>query len=334
MSRMHRFQSLRRTLQHLALASLPAVAAGCWLDDGFDCPPYVNRSELTVDVEDSDGKLRQLVDACREEGECEQLCHEVLKKIERYEAPPPLYTCELTGDDRATLYIVYDNGSACGRRPAGFTHAPVEPEAAPVARWFSHAAALEAASVVAFEQLARELAHHGAPASLCQRAERAARDEVRHARLMGALARRFGGRTAPVGTAPHHIRPLLEIAVDNAVEGCVRESYGAAVAYYQARAATEPEVRAALAVIAEDEASHAELSWDLDRWFLARATPAERAQLAAAKRTAVATLRAEVDVDPHEDVVARTGLPGRSEAVAMVDRARDALWREAAQSSY
>ncbi|MFY0541135.1 hypothetical protein [Nannocystis pusilla] len=74
-----------------------------------------------------------------------------------------------------------DEGCAvAGRRPEGFRPAPRTGGSALVA-YLDEMHHLEAASVPAFERLARELAHHGASAALVERAEAAARDEVRHA---------------------------------------------------------------------------------------------------------------------------------------------------------
>ena len=75
-----------------------------------------------------------------------------------------------------------------GRFPAG-----LRPLGSPGGRdalgaFLAQSAALEAASVRAFEQLARELAANGAPASLVARARRSARQEVEHARLLRRAA--------------------------------------------------------------------------------------------------------------------------------------------------
>jgi hypothetical protein len=56
-------------------------------------------------------------------------------------------------------------------------------------------------------------------------------------------------------------RSLEELAVENAVEGCVRETYGALTAIWQARTAKDPSVAAAVRRIARDETRHAALSW-------------------------------------------------------------------------
>jgi hypothetical protein len=44
---------------------------------------------------------------------------------------------------------------------------------------------------------------------------------------MGALARRVGARPRAVQVVRGALRSIEAIALDNAVEGCVRETYGA-----------------------------------------------------------------------------------------------------------
>ncbi|WP_233595239.1 MULTISPECIES: hypothetical protein [Corallococcus] len=117
-----------------------------------------------------------------------------------------------------------------------------------------------------------------------------------HTDVTGRIARRFGATPQrPVVTALP-LRPLLDVALDNAVEGCVRETYGALVAHYQALHAQDTEVREAMVRIAEDETRHAGLSWDIDQWARSRLSSQERDTLREAQRQAVALLRAEVAV--------------------------------------
>ena len=150
---------------------------------------------------------------------------------------------------------------------------------------------LEAVSVHAFERLAAELAAHGAPASLVAAATCAAGEEVRHTEVTAALARRFGADvkrpSAPPRTPP---RSLFEVALENAVEGCVRETYGAALALVRAKRATDPEVRRALGDIAREECGHADLSWQIAAWAETRLGADERAKIASAMGEAVAGL--------------------------------------------
>ncbi|MEY4575979.1 MAG: hypothetical protein RL701_682 [Pseudomonadota bacterium] len=189
-----------------------------------------------------------------------------------------------------------------GRRPAGLVATTAQPTEAPatLATYFAQLAHLEAASVHAFERMARELVALSAPADLVARAARSARDEVRHARLCTRLARRFGAEPEPVCITPPPTRKLFEIALENAVEGCVRETYGALVAQHQAACAMDVGVRKAFQGIAADETRHAELSWDVARYLEPLLDVRQRAQLSAARRSALRQL---------EDAVRRQVLP-------------------------
>jgi hypothetical protein len=165
-----------------------------------------------------------------------------------------------------------------GRLPEGLCAAPIASRDAAGA-FFARSAHLEAASVVAFERMARELERFGAPGELVARARAAALEEVRHAALMGAQARRFGGAVAPVEVLPQGERSLEDFAADNAREGCVRETFGAAVCAWQGLHALDPEIRRAMSEIADDEAGHAELSWDVDAWARSQLSADARARL-------------------------------------------------------
>src|SRR5690606_18735450 len=61
-----------------------------------------------------------------------------------------------------------------------------------VAAFFADVAHLEGAAVTAFNQVHRELVLYRAPPELLAQARRAARDEVRHAWLLGRLALQLG----------------------------------------------------------------------------------------------------------------------------------------------
>ncbi|HEY6460862.1 MAG TPA: ferritin-like domain-containing protein, partial [Polyangiaceae bacterium] len=145
-----------------------------------------------------------------------------------------------------------------GRRPRGLRAGLARSsDGSVVGRWLARAAYLEAASVVAFDRLARELAAHGAPRSLQRAARRARGDEIRHARTVTRLAERSGAAVRRPRVAPPRKRSLEAVATENAVEGCVRETLGAALALAQARTAALPEVRRAMRSVARDEVRHA-----------------------------------------------------------------------------
>lgn len=175
-----------------------------------------------------------------------------------------------------------------GRRPEGFC---VRSPRTGARGWLTAAVSLEAASVPAFERLAGELAHHGAPRSLVRRAAAAARDERRHARALESL---LGASVAPPVFAPATPRPLEAVATDNAVEGCVHETFAAAVATFQAQAAASTRVREVFAEIAADETRHAALAADAHRWFLSRLSPRAANRVRRARLAAVEALSGDV----------------------------------------
>ena len=118
-------------------------------------------------------------------------------------------------------------------------------------------------------------------------------------------------------------RSLVEVAADNAAEGCVRETFGALVATLQARRAADPIVRNAMRSIAIDETRHAALSWELAAWAHARMSPLERRRVAAHAREAAERFVAAVD---HPEAVHRVaGMPRPDEAHALFVALQNAL---------
>jgi hypothetical protein len=129
-------------------------------------------------------------------------------------------------------YVTATNSVRCnvgcpvdGRRPPELVDAPTD--RATLGAYLATMSFHEAASVDAFAILHEELHSHGAPRSILRALARARLDEIRHARRAGALARKFGStpRRARVGRPP--LRDLMTIALENAREGCARETLGA-----------------------------------------------------------------------------------------------------------
>jgi hypothetical protein len=223
------------------------------------------------------------------------------------------FRAHVAPDGGVELGPLYNDTSAvCGRRPAGLT-------AASTRDVLAHAAHLEAASVVAFRRLELELRRFGAPASLVRRAQKARQDEIRHARETARLAKKRGAIVPPVEVAPFAIRSLLDVAIENAVEGCVRETYGALVAAFQAARAEDPAIRTLMRAIAPDEATHAELADDVARFLERKLTNEERAIVAQKREEAIAALHAEIACSSPS---ARFGLPSPEEARALYDAYR------------
>jgi hypothetical protein len=234
--------------------------------------------------------------------------------------------CPSNGYGWPTCYPFEDAGVsliACtpycvGRRTSGIDEMPPS-KGHGIAAHLAEMAYLEAASVPAFRRLRRELAAHGAPRRLVRAAERAARDEVRHARMLGALARRHGakGTTPTLGVRP--VRNLEAIAQENVVEGCVREMFGALVGMRQAATASDPLVREAMGRIACDETRHAALAFQVDAWIHGRLDGPARERVVLARAAALRDLANDIGEAPA-DVREQLGLPSAAESRQLIEQ--------------
>jgi hypothetical protein len=209
---------------------------------------------------------------------------------------------------------------ASGRRPEGFVLAEAGGASRSIAEYLTELAVLEAASIAEFATLRDELRAHGAPRSLVDAAEEARRDEIVHARVTQQLARAFGGTTRRVTVEARAPRSLAELAIHNAVEGCVRETFGALAATWQARNAGDPEIARAFARIAEDETRHAAFSWDLAAWLESELDGATLARVAEARSKALEELRSSLAVEPAGDVASLAGVPSAAIAQGLCDQ--------------
>jgi hypothetical protein len=244
---------------------------------------------------------------------CDELC------------PSGQDVCRLFDDAYGGHLICLLYPCGMGRRPEGLLDCPVEgPDS--TARFLARAAYLEAASVVAFERLTRELEAHGAPESLRAGSRAAVRDEIRHARITRALAEKAGARVPvdPVGSGG--VRSLETIAIENAVEGCVRETFGAAVTVIQAARAGDARIRSAMKKIARDETKHAELSWRVARWLEEKLDVEARGRVRQARAAAVVALIHETSAKPDAAVAARLGVPSAAQARVVLDALSVSLW--------
>lgn len=217
---------------------------------------------------------------------------------------------------------------AIGRRPAGFVSGRRKQrlECGPLGRHFAESARLEAASVTAFRVLRSELVAHGAPLRLVRAASRAAREEIRHTQLTSRLARRHGASPSLPAVEKQPIRGLEAIAIENAVEGCVRETFGALTAMWQAKKARDRVIARAMTRIARDESRHAALSWEIAAWALPRLDEASREKVMHARRAAIAQLRQELTVAPARELVGAAGLPAAGDALELLSQLEQRLW--------
>jgi hypothetical protein len=191
-----------------------------------------------------------------------------------------------------------------------------------VASMWLAAARTEHASIAAFERLARQLAHHDAPAALVARCRAAAGDEVRHARSCFALASAFAA-TPLAAHASASIDldervDLVTIARESIVDGCLGEGLAADVAAHGATRATDPAIQTTLAMIAADESRHAELAWDIVAWCAA----AGGAVVRGAITDALTRLDAPVSTWTHAAPPARHGFVGAAIVAELAARRR------------
>lgn len=252
---------------------------------------------------------------------CRELCAPVLAM-----GSPGFGSCWASrADAQGDAVTVNCARCAIGRRTPDFAPSPGEGHD-PVGRFFAAAAQLEAASVMAFRTLATELRAFGAPAVLVDEALVAAGEERRHARLTRRLARARGSVPARVRLSPGAVRALPEVARENAVEGCVRETFGALVAHWQRDHAADISVREAMALIAEDETRHAALAWRTAAWLDTQLDETSRAEVRAARAAAVEALAAELETEVPAALVRDAGMPPRELARALLGGLREARW--------
>ncbi len=189
--------------------------------------------------------------------------------------------------------IERDEGACVGRIPRGMGGACVDATA-------EHAR-LEAASVLSFERLARDLARHDAPAELIAWAERAADEERDHAARVADSA---ASAPAPVVVDGRVPRSLEALAIDNAREGCGRELFGAVVGWADARIGEGAVPADAMRRIADDELGHAMLSFAIDTWLRTKVS-AETARRMDEARDAMLARLAMSSERPVARVIAR-----------------------------
>ena len=186
-------------------------------------------------------------------------------------------------------------------------------DAALAARWLREAT-FEHASVASFARVTLQLMALGAPPELLADTQRAALDEIEHARTFLALAMRRGAGAQGPAALDVHRAPLAAtfdaFVVDTFLDGCLAETVSGIE--IRARADDGDEVeRAAVATIADEEERHAELAWRTLAWGVrAGGTSALRAL----ERAMV-----EVDADASE-IVRDVVLPC---ARALIEEASD-----------
>jgi hypothetical protein len=312
--------SLAALFRRIILAGPPLLLGtglnvGCGVNLG--CPAPDTIQEVGLIQTDAgflyDAGVDDLIARCQaSSSDCMPLCEHFASE------PTEIKSCELVKVDGGGLWVRIAETTPCGGRcPEGL--APQRSRAArdPLGAWLAANAHLEAASIDAFAILATELGAHRAPPALIQAARAATADERRHADVIGRLAASRGATPPLVYVSRGPIRNIEAVARENAVEGCVRETYAALLACRQACAATAPALRSAMVGIARDETRHAALAWAVDRWSQGLLAPAARRRVSEARREAIERLVDAPLAGLPRDDRAQAGLPEEEEEARM-----------------
>jgi hypothetical protein len=177
--------------------------------------------------------------------------------------------------------------------------------------------------VAVWHALARHLEATGAPLPLARAARRAALDAIRHARMVGAMARRYRTEVTNHG-APTRAYTADMLALTNAIDGCVRQTWDLERARWAADHAPDPAVRETMRRIARDQTEHVALAWRVHGQLLPRAGQALRERVDRALRATVSALDAEISRGDDRELVVHGLLPPpeRSSLVLRELRAR------------
>ena len=206
-----------------------------------------------------------------------------------------------------------------GRRPRGARRASVVANDA-LGSYLATMAHEEAISVHAFARMEEELARFCAPRSLRSAAAKARRDEISHARVMSRFANERGAVFARPRVRPFEKRSLEAMAIENAVEGCVNETFGAVMLAWQSRCASDPSLRRAFGVIARDETSHAALSWSIAAWAEKRLDSRANHRVRRARDRAVDALVRSAKMETTNTCAAAAGLPSPADRENLIAR--------------
>lgn len=212
-----------------------------------------------------------------------------------------------------------------GRMPAGLS-VHKNADCNELGRYFAQMASMEEAAVTAFRYMVEELEAYNAPEEMLALARQAIDEEVEHAALARMLAEAYGGQPWQIEVEPFALRPLAEIALENAAEGCVNETFASACAMWQSEHAKEAAVREVMARIAYEESRHAELSWALDAWLMPQLSTEDQRRCQQAKADAVAQLEHSFSIGAPPAVRQEVGLPEPHQAAALFSQLRQTLW--------
>ncbi len=198
-----------------------------------------------------------------------------------------------------------------------------------VGAWLAEASHAESGSWMALRAVVRELKAHDAPPELVSSARAASASALNNAAMLETLALRWGVRPRQPKVVSIAVRSLESLAVENASQGCVRETWSALEARYQSLAARDPVIRRTMDRVACDGLRHAEFSWAVDAWARRRLERAARDRVERARVQAVQDLLSALSIERERELCVEAGLPTVATARGLARALGEALWSPA-----
>ncbi len=195
-----------------------------------------------------------------------------------------------------------------------------------VGSWLAEAAHAESGSWMALRAVGRELRAHDAPRELVSTARAVSAAALNNAAMLETLALRWGVRPRQPKVVSIAVRPLESLAVENAMEGCVRETWAALEARYQSLAARDPVIRRTMERVACDGVRHAEFSWAVDAWARRRLEREARKRVERSRLDAAQDLLGALCIERQRDLCVEAGLPTVATARGLAGALCEALW--------
>lgn len=186
--------------------------------------------------------------------------------------------------------------------------------------------AMETAAITSFYYLSRELEAYKAPAELIARARQAVLEETRHSEIAALLAASFDAEMPDVSVDEFCLRSLYEIALENAVEGCVNETFAAACGLWQSEYAQLDVFRQVIGHITEEEIGHAALSWEIHQWIMSQLSEFQQEQIRVAQADAIGRLASEFKQESNPVLQQAFGLPTKDDAARLFTQLKDSVW--------
>ena len=343
-------RTFRRRLQQIIGSTLTLTVMSAPYPGHSPTAPrvYLNGCCPPTDIKNSN-LVRLLLDAQASNplpsAEARQLCEELLegKHVDKVvlsdqgRVPSTADTYNMTiqtsegTNQQGDRYLscTYEYSIACvgGRLPNGLDVQASMESQHEVGAYFAQLAYLEEAAVLAFDFVIEELKQLGAPQVLIEQSLAAKQDEIEHTILATQLAKRYGATPPPVEASTFTMRPLVEIAIDNQREGCVRETYGSLMGMWQSMTSIDPVVRAVMERIALDESRHAALSWSISEWLTPQLSETEQNTCRQVLHETLTQLRTELATSPSKDMITYAGFPTHEQAQQLLDGLQRQYWQ-------